>query len=479
VAFVFAALVVLFALALAAQPARAEIAKGMVDHRLQYSDRVPAAEIPAYADEVAATGATWTRVFVRWNYLQPQRTAGYAGDADRDGYSDHYVAELDAVIQALHERGLKIMLCGNDIPVWAANPKYCKGRHLTSAVIRSGSPTVMAEFQQFAEFLAGHFRQWGVRHFEVWNEPNLSSGIYPQVVGKTAVGPAAYIRMLKAFYKGAHAENPRAVVIAGATSRFGSPGTNESSTSPQWFAGYLKAQGATKWFNAYSHHPYTKLGSDPRPSVPPKQPRKAVTLGNIDVLLKIFPGKPFYLTEFCYSTALPPKQDLFCVAVSEADQARYLRQAWAFCEKVNKKNGDQIKAMFWFLVRDWEKDPVGLPGVGVYTGLLDPLGVRKPSWYAFVGGNELTASAPASVAAGEDFIVSGSLTTGSLAGAGVTVLLQRAPLVGGSWSTVTTAVTSTDVNGDCAFTVSQTQGARYRVVWDGVCESAPLRVDLQ
>ena len=471
-AAVVTVLLVVAAQGIAAQPARAAAAKGIIDHRLQYSGHVPLAEVPAYADEVAATGATWTRVFVRWNFLQPQKPGvAYAGDANHDGYDDAYVKELDTVVAALHERGLKIMLCANDIPTWAANPKYCKGKFTTSAVIRTDTPLAMAQFQRFAKFLAGHFLKWDVKHFEVWNEPNLGSGIYPQVIGKTAIGPAAYIKMLKAFWTGARSVNRSAVVIAGATSRFGSNGTDDASTSPQWFATYLKTHGAGKWFNAYSHHPYTKLGSDPDPTVPPKEPKKAVTLGNIDVLLKIFPTKPFYLTEFCYSTGLPPLKDLFCVAVTPADQARYLRESWDYVARY-----PQIKAMFWFLVRDYEK--WGEPNVGLYTGLSDVSGAHKPAWYAFRGHNELAPTAPASVAAGADFTVSGHLTTQDSPDAGITLLLQRAPLVGGSWSTVSTPTTTTDVNGDYAFTVSQSEGWRYRVIFDGVCESDPLTVSV-
>ncbi len=332
---------------------------------------------------------------------------------------------------------------------------------------------VMAQFRRFGEFMAGHFLlPWGVRHFEVWNEPNLGSGIYPQIVGKSVVGPAAYVKMLKAFWTGARSANSSAVVMAGATSRFGSNGTNVGSTSPQWFARYLREHGAAKWFNAYSHHPYTKIGSDPSPTAPPREPSKAVTLGNIDVLLKIFPTKPFYLTEFCYSTA--PVKDLFCVVVSKEDQARYLRQAWAFVARYPR-----IKVMLWFLVRDWEKDPLTTPGVGVYTGLLDAAGNRKPAWYAFVGDNQLTAAvSPASAGSGS-YSVSGRLTTQGAPGAGITVLLQRRPVTGGGWSTVATPVTRTSANGDYSFTLTQTGAWQYRVIWDGVCESASVAVGVR
>jgi hypothetical protein len=453
-------------------PAAQAAQKGIVDHRLEYSNRVHPDEIQRHVVELSEAGATWTRVLVRWNYLQPVApwaSAPAGVELTADGYDAHYVAELEAVVAALHAQGIRVILSGNDIPRWAANPKYAKDKHVTSAVIRAGNAKVMAEFQKFGRFCAGNFLEWDVKHFEVWNEPNLSSGIYPQIVGKTAVGPAAYVKMLKAFYTGAKKANRNAVVIAGATSRFGSNGTHPSSTSPQWFARYLKAHRANRWFNAYSHHPYTKRGSNPVPSVPPRQPTRAVTLGNIDVLLKIFPGKPFYLTEFCYSTA--PVEDLFCVVVSEADQARYLRQAYKFVERY-----PQIKVMLWFLVRDWEKNPVETPGVGVYTGLLEPSGERKPAWYAFVGQTALTAVAPSSAAAGVPFTVSGVLTTRDGAGEGIPVLLQRRTLTGGNWSTVAKPQVVTDAAGAYSFDVTQTAGWRYRVVWDGVCESAPVSV---
>ena len=406
---------------------------------------------------------------MRWNYLQPAAPGVFnPGDADGDGYDDRYVAELEAVVSTLHSRGIRVILTGNDIPRWAANPNYCKDNHVTSAVIRAGSPRVMAEFRRFAEFLAGHFLPWKVRHLEVWNEPNLAPGIYPQIVGRTPVGPAAYLRMLKAFHAGAKSVNPGAVVIAGATSRFGSNGTEMGSTSPQWFARYLRAHGAARWFDAYSHHPYTKRGSDPAPSVPPNQARKAITLGNIKTLLNIFPDKPFYLTEFCYSTA--PVRDLFCVVVSEADQARYLRDAYAWVDRYR-----QIKVMLWFLIRDWESDPVATPGVGVYTGLLDASGERKPAWYAYVGGNTLTATASPSAALWSQLTVSGVLTTKDGPGAGIPVSLQRRDVFG-AWSSVGTPAAETDARGRYSFAVTHTGDLEYRVVWDGVCESEPFAV---
>ena len=80
--------------------------------------------------------------------------------------------------------------------------------------------------------------------------------------------------------------------------------------------------------------------------------------------------------------------------------------------------------------------------------------------------------------------MSGTLTTRDVPdamdvpGAGFPVLLQRRSLAGGNWSTVTTPAATTDAGGAYSFSVTQTAGSQYRVIWDGVCESAPLSVRL-
>ena len=364
--------------AVAAVPARAAAAKGIMDWRLDMPQGVADSAIQPIVDGIGPAGlnATWTRVYVRWARLQPYAPGTpYAGDtASADGYDDAYVKELDTIIAAFHAQGVRVILTGTDCPKWASDSRYRADHASDSIVPRIGDPAVLTAWKALAAFLAVRYTPLGAGHFEVWNEPNLASGLYPQLVGakKTPVGPAVYLKMLNAFDAAAHKAAPAAVVIAGATSRRGA--NDASSTSPQWFATYLKDHKAQ--FDAYSHHPYTPPGSSPVPSAAPRAATHAVTLGNLDVLLKIFPKKPFYLTEYGLSTN---SKDLFCVSVSEAAQAKYLKQAYAL---VSTKR--QVKAMLWFLVQDFVQDPQ--TGAGVYCGLIDKDGVRrKPAWYAFAG----------------------------------------------------------------------------------------------
>jgi hypothetical protein len=281
--------------------------------------------------------------------------------------------------------------------------------------------------------------------------------------------------MLKAFSKGAHGANRKAVVIGGATSRMGSNGTGRTSTSPQWFAKYLKSRGARKWFNAYSHHPYStnEKGSSPKPSAKPKRADLAVTLGNLGVLLKIFPRTDFYLTEYCLAAKTVGKS--FVVVVSKADQARYLREAFALLAKPQYK---RVKAMLWYQVQDWQADPsLGAASPGLYTGLVDWTGQRRPAWYAFAGGNQISITAPDEAASKARFNVTGTLTTRKGGLSQQAVVLQRRSLTGASWAKAKTVITGAD--GAYSFDVYQTAATRYRVIWDGVTESSKVTVGIE
>jgi hypothetical protein len=461
-----------FLLVAAGAPPAQAVEKGIVENRLEYHGGIDLAAVPGLSAAMGPAGvnAAWSRVFVYWDQLEPKAPwqVGYAG------YDQSYLLELDTVVQALRAQGIKVILTGSDTPSWARDTAYKKywSRNPSTAVVRTADARVLSAFQGFAKFVAQHFAEIGVAHFEVWNEPNLR--LQPQIAGRRVVGPEAYRKMLVAFSRGVHAGNEGAVVIAGATSRMGSNGTDAGSTSPQWFARYLKNRGASRWFDAYSHHPYSTRMSKPSPSAQPRRPDISVTLGNLPVLLKLFPTKPFYLTEYCYSTSA---NDAFVLNVSKADQARYLRQAYALC---GTRAYRQVKVLLWFLVRDWQSDPTNPESIGVYTGLVDHKDQRKPSWWAFVGGNRVTIEPSAStVDAGSSFDITGALTTSEGPRADVTLQLQRRSLTGSTWQTVTGVSTKTDVTGAYAFQgITQTSAKRYRVIWDGVAESSQATVAL-
>ena len=328
--------------------------------------------------------------------------------------------------------------------------------------------TVKQQFGALGEFLAGRF-QGKARYFECWNEPNQGFYLYPQEPASArSGGGATYLKMLKAWYAGVKRGSSTAVVIGGATAPRGRG--DLVSTPPQAFARYLKANGAAAYMDAYSHHPYTPGGSTQvKPGQPPNNPDRCVTLGNLGQLTSLFPSKPFYLTEFGYNTQYCR---WFGVTVSKADQARYLREAYSYARRYR-----QVKALLWFLVDDW--NPTGSPtdkaGDGVYMGVRTYEGVRKPSWYAFAGGNRLTLVAPAAARSGASFTLSGALTYRSPeAPVSQTLTLQWRQRSGTAWRSLGAVRTAAD--GTYSREVTQSRTRVYRVVWGGVCESAARTV---
>ena len=84
-------------------------------------------------------------------------------------------------------------------------------------------PGALADFMRaLATRYSGEFGDLPrVRHFQVWNEPNLSFYLSPQREGEREVSPAYYREMLNAAYaaiKGVHADNQ---VLSAGTAPFG------------------------------------------------------------------------------------------------------------------------------------------------------------------------------------------------------------------------------------------------------------------
>lgn len=346
-------------------PAEAKVAKGIVDAALE---RQPAgsAATPGMIREIdRVLGARWIRLIVSWAALEPERGT----------YAPAELERLDALVGGLHAAGVKIILTTCYAPAWAQDSSlwqkppagHAAGPQSFYAVRRGA----LDEYGDLAEFLARRYKR-RVQALECWNEPNLWNYLYPQrTAGDAYYGARTYLRMLRAFHAGAHRARTGVRVIAGATSPVGL--NDVYRTSPQRFARFLRRAGAGRHFDVYSHHPYTPGGSlYAAPGQPPNDPSTAVTLGNLRTLLRVFPRKPFYLTEYGYNTK--PTQAFGGFAVSEAKQARYLKQAYRVAASHR-----QVKLLVWYLLRD-----AGAPTqTGVYSGLRRLNGERKPAWYAF------------------------------------------------------------------------------------------------
>ena len=384
---VFSALLLALALVAGAavpRTAKASVASGIADVVLtQAGPRFDPAVQEEALDQIGPKlGADYVRFVVSWADAQPVDPA----TVDPATYDETYLAGVDNAVSLAKARGLKVMITFAYVPHWASDSRFWntnqfnpKGYDRRYAMKTDGA--TLSAFQEFCRAMASRWQ--GVWGYECWNEPNLHFTLYPQSTPSDRdFGAHVYIKMLKKFSVGIRQGDPSAKRLAGATAPRGYKSTEPLSlrrmmTSPQRFAAAIKAARITSYFDGYSHHAYTPGASkNNQPEAAPRDPKTTVNLQNLPVLLKMFPTKPFYITEYGYQTA--PCYSFSQQYVSFAKQADYLTRAYKYAARFR-----QVKLLMWFMLDDFS--PTGRPNdlQGFYTGLRKVDLTKKPAWYAF------------------------------------------------------------------------------------------------
>ena len=453
---VFAVALFCLAAALLGMSASAQartILRGTEDTRISNKGaKNPAGQVKFMATKLHAG---LLRFDLRWAKLEPQRNV----------YDQTYLDQLAQTIHAATGDGLKIIITLYGTPQWASDKSLWHYAPPTfkAGVYRSFYPPAashLADFQAFATKLSTTFAG-NVLGYECRNEPNEWFSLYPQRTSSDAAfGVRRYADMLTAFSKGIRAGDPDALVIAGSNSPVGL--NNDLGTSPQRFATKLKSMVSSSVFDAYSHHPYTTGGtSNTAPEAMPHYPKVTVSLGNISTLLKIFPSKPFYITEYGYYTKYRIAMGIY---VNQVTQAKYLPRAYKYAARF-----PQIKALIWFPYHDAGPANPPADNGGVYSGLLTTTGAYKLAWFAFAGGNKLTL---ATKRLGASVRLSGKLTSASLGGlSGKSLVLYR-KTAGHAWRVARNLTTG--ASGSYHVTVKASGATFFKVAWLGVVRSPAL-----
>lgn len=319
----------------------------------------PIDTIPDRLDMIAATGATTTRVDLFWKDIAPSRPDRPSDPAD----PAYDFSRADLIMLGLAKHDITPIVSVYNAPRWAT------GGPPSSSAVNPNAP----DPKDFADFMgalaarySGGFTSPGgeklpeVRHFEIWNEPNLPLFFSPQYEGDQPVSVDAYAAMDRAAYPEIKKANADAVVIAGV-------GGPRSSTSPTGIGAmdWLKGLRERKIpLDAYSQHVY--------PAAPPLADTTVVpswaTIGRVlDELDAWKPGLPLYITEAGYTTATTPYRT---EKVTEEQQAEYLSQIYS----LPQLRSERVKAVVWFNLQDNANWPAGL--------LREDLS-KKPSYEAF------------------------------------------------------------------------------------------------
>jgi hypothetical protein len=340
-----------------------------------------------YDDEQVYGRTAWTfrqlrslragivRIKIEWASVAKRRPAAPANPAD----PAYNWTAVDNVVSTAALNKVRVLATIYGTPRWAGRAKNRLPRRLTdlrlfahaAAKRYSGTYRVKEGENEPPRALPA------VRHWLAWNEPNNPVFLKPQwKMVKRKWRPQSafdYAKICSAVWTGVHSTRLRGEKVAcGATGPRGNdaPRSSRPSTSPLVFMTWLRRAGL-KRFDAYAHHPYYSNRSE-RPTTVPRS-KKAVTLGNIGVLIKQLNrlygrSKRLWITEYGYQTRPPDR--LFGVRYSS--QAKYVHQAFAIARKTRR-----IDMLVWFLVRDEQRLS------GWQSGVVSVRGKRKPAFRAF------------------------------------------------------------------------------------------------
>ncbi len=298
------------------------------------------------------------RLSVDWSAVAPDGTAQPDGFNAADPSDPGYRWEaVDAKIKAAVAAGLEPLVDVVGAPQWAQ-----KG--ISPSGLGPSYPNA-AKFGQFATALA---RRFGggfaglprVRYWQVWNEPNLSPNLWPQLVNGKPVSPGVYRTMVNAFAAGVKTVHSDNLVVAGGLAPFrditGATYAQNQDWGPLSFMRSLLCLSPSLrptchdpiHFDIWSTHPYTSGGPTHQAALP-----NDVSLGDLPKMRKVLDAAVaaheivsrgvvrFWVTEFSWDSS-PPDPKGVPTALLERWVPQALYEMWT----------DGVSLVTWFSVRD-------------------------------------------------------------------------------------------------------------------------------
>jgi concanavalin A-like lectin/glucanase superfamily protein len=354
-------------------------------------------ESPLTFDRIHDTGATIAHIELSWERVAPGGSREPADFRPADPADPAYDwRRVDKQVKLAVAHGLQPFLTVISAPLWAQADEP-HPTQLGPYPIGSWKPraAMLASFARAAATrYSGSFAGLPrVRFWEVWNEPNLSQYLSPQLENGQVVSADAYRELVNAFANAVHAVHSDNVVAAGSLSAFSflTP-YGRLGIAPMRFMRKLLCMSGGRnprptcrrsvSFDAWSHHPYTSGGPTHHASE-----KDDVSFGDLHEMHRLLraavraghvrSSRPvqFWITEFGWDTRPPdPHPEAAPIDLQSRWVAEALHRAW--------KEG--VSLFTWFVLWDRAYSTSALQS-GLYALNGDDFrySVPKPTFWAF------------------------------------------------------------------------------------------------
>lgn len=279
------------------------------------------------------------RIDIHWAWIEPTEPGS-------SHWNQSQLDLLDAFLAAMATRNIDVLATVMDAPCWASSDptKSCA----TLDYDWHYPPRDPQEYATFAGELVKRYKS-KIRYWEIWNEPNFA-GFWANP------DPGVYTALLKAAHQQIKANDPSAVVIAGALAPCEGP-----PDCPVSAVGYLEAMyaaGAKGFFDKLSYHPYTD-GNTPTwyDARWPMHGYSSSVPAVRQVMQRYGDTSPIWLTELGWTTVPADGSCDDCwtptLPKTEAEQAAYLASAIQIA-----RGWSYVEALLWYelvdMVQPWD-----------------------------------------------------------------------------------------------------------------------------
>jgi hypothetical protein len=283
-------------------------------------------QIPGLVQAIKDAHVQAVRISIRWTTAEPER-------------GKWEFAKVDSVVHALRDAKIEVLPVLMSVPAWASGvkPDEVKGFY------DSFPPQRMEDWREYVCRVVSRYGK-EIRFWEIWNEEN-GEDFY-----KPLPNAAQYVGLLKTAHDAIKSIEPKATVVLGGLQMNGIIANPWSPVKIEDFLQKIYDAGGRRYFDVVNIHPYVAATSDQGPAYAASLVRDTVR-----VMKKNGDGwKPLWITETGLSTDK---------ITTEQMQAAHLTGMYRELGRIR-----QVKAIYWFLLRDLDK-PVcgGEDSMGIIT----------------------------------------------------------------------------------------------------------------